>query len=203
MSSATLQHIIQRRKHHQGATIEQLPAFASMQLNDGHPVVIVADRLRILTDKEHLSFSQAYDICTSVFSYTCHMLMPEGLEKWAIALVEKVIPRQPQVIDHLNQQLVEKLRYQYHATEEVIQDPSIIEECSEDGSPGESGRDRLAHNQQGLCDPFRVHEVIHLSQLQRNLVAEVPELNKWRHDQTLAPPVRPGALCVGHPSGGE
>jgi len=128
MSSATLQDIIRRLKNHQKASIRELPTYAAVQLNDTHPAVMVAELLRILLDEEGLTFSESYEICTQVFSYTCHTLMPEALEKWNVSLFEKVLPRHLQIIYQLNQTFVERLRYQFHASEEVVRDLSIVEE---------------------------------------------------------------------------
>jgi starch phosphorylase len=130
MSSATLQDIIRRLKEHQEARVEDLPKYAAVQLNDTHPAIMVAELLRILMDQEGWSFSRSYKLCTQVFSYTCHTLMPEALEKWAVPLFEKVLPRHLQVIYQLNQTFLELLRYQYHASDEVIRDLSIVEEGS-------------------------------------------------------------------------
>ena len=128
MSSATLQDIIRRLKTEQKADIHELPNYAAIQLNDTHPAVMVAELLRILVDEENLAFSEACDICNRVFSYTCHTLMPEALEKWTVPLFEKVLPRHLHIIYQLNQTFIERLRYQYQASDDVIRDLSIIEE---------------------------------------------------------------------------
>lgn len=128
MSSATLQDIIHRLKNEHKAPIQDLPKYAAVQLNDTHPAVMVAELLRILIDEEKLTFKEAYDICTQVFSYTCHTLMPEALEKWNINLFEKVLPRHLQIIYMLNQNFLEELRYRFRVDDSVVSSLSIIEE---------------------------------------------------------------------------
>ena len=131
MSAATLKDIIRRLKHQQKAGIRDLPKFAAIQLNDTHPAIMVAELLRILVDEEKIPFSEAYDICTQVFSYTCHTLMPEALEKWSLPLFESVLPRHIQIIYELNQLFLDQLRFQYKVDDDIIKDLSIIEEFGE------------------------------------------------------------------------
>ncbi|OHT05959.1 glycogen phosphorylase [Tritrichomonas foetus] len=128
MSSATLQDIIHKLKFFHKADIHELPNYAAVQLNDTHPAVMVAELLRILVDEERLTFRESYEICTKVFSYTCHTLMPEALEKWNVNLFEKVLPRHLQIIYELNQMFLEELRYKYRVNDQVVSSLSIIEE---------------------------------------------------------------------------
>ena len=130
MSSATLQDIIFRLKHLQNAKIQELPNYAAIQLNDTHPAVMVAELLRLLIDEEGLSFDEAYEITVKVFSYTCHTLMPEALEKWSIPLFERVLPRHIQIIYELNQKFLDGVRAKYHSPDAVISALSIIEESN-------------------------------------------------------------------------
>ncbi|OHT08698.1 glycogen/starch/alpha-glucan phosphorylases family protein [Tritrichomonas foetus] len=128
MSSATLQDILFKLKHIHKAGIQELPNYAAIQLNDTHPAIVVAELLRILTDDYNLTFTNSYNICTKVFSYTCHTLMPEALEKWSVHLFEKVLPRHLQVIYQLNQFFIEELRYKYKVNDSTVTKLSIIEE---------------------------------------------------------------------------
>ena len=130
MSSATLQDIVRRLKESQSSNIKDLPNFAAIQLNDTHPAVMVAELLRILIDEEGLSFDEAYEITIKVFSYTCHTLMPEALEKWNIPLFEKVLPRHLQIIYELNQKFLDDVRAKYNSPDEVLSALSIIEESN-------------------------------------------------------------------------
>ncbi|OHT07542.1 glycogen/starch/alpha-glucan phosphorylases family protein [Tritrichomonas foetus] len=128
MSSASLQDIIHRLKTQQKLNIHELPNMAAIQLNDTHPAIMVAELMRILLDDECLSFDDAFSITTRVFSYTCHTLMPEALEKWPVPLFEKLLPRHIQIIYQINQSFLDSVRYQFNASGEVMSHISIIEE---------------------------------------------------------------------------
>jgi len=130
MSSATLQDIINRLKTQQHASVRDLPKYAAIQLNDTHPAIMVAELLRILMDEEGLEFQEAYEITTNVFSYTCHTLMPEALEKWPLPLFQNLLPRHLEVIYQLNQVFLDTVRYQFQCSGEVISNLSIIEESN-------------------------------------------------------------------------
>jgi len=130
MSSATLQDIIRRLKNNQKASILELPNYAAIQLNDTHPAVMVAELMRILLDDEELEFNVAFDIVNKVFSYTCHTLMPEALEKWDLPLFEHLLPRHIQIIYEINQHFIDELKTKFNATDDLIRELSIIEEST-------------------------------------------------------------------------
>nr|AEG19549.1 glycogen phosphorylase [Trichomonas tenax] len=130
MSSASLQDIIRRLKTQQREDIRQLPKYAAIQLNDTHPTVMVAELLRILMDEEDMGLVEALEITRKVFSYTCHTLMPEALEKWDIPLFQNMLPRHMEIIYQLNQHYLDEVRAKYHVSDEVIRNLSIIEESN-------------------------------------------------------------------------
>jgi len=130
LSSATLQDVINRLKTQQKASIRELPKYAAIQLNDTHPAIMVAELLRILMDEEELEFQEAFEITNQVFSYTCHTLMPEALEKWPLPLFENLLPRHLEIIYQLNQVFLDSVRYQFQCSDEVIASLSIIEESN-------------------------------------------------------------------------
>ena len=131
LSSATLQDIFRKLKTMHKATVYELPNYAAIQLNDTHPAIMVAELLRLLIDQEGLSFPEAYGICIKVFSYTCHTLMPEALEKWNVSLFQNILPRHLQIIYELNQYFLDNVRAKFNPTDDVIRDISIIEEGNE------------------------------------------------------------------------
>ncbi|CAF2250788.1 unnamed protein product [Rotaria magnacalcarata] len=86
--SASLQDIIQHN--------------AAVQLNDTHPALSVVELMRLLIDEENLSWDQALNITKKTISYTNHTLLPEGLERWPIIMLEKLLPRHLQLIQQIN-----------------------------------------------------------------------------------------------------
>ncbi len=64
----------------------------SIQLNDSHPTVAIAELIRLLTDSG-MSFDDAFDEARRTFNYTNHTVMPEALEKWNLSLMRSVIPQ--------------------------------------------------------------------------------------------------------------
>jgi len=106
--ACSLKDIIRRyRKKNQG-----WDAFAdkvAIQLNDTHPAIAVPELMRILLDEEGLSWDLAWAICTRVFSYTNHTLMPEALEKWSVPLLENVLPRHLEIIYEINRRFLDEV----------------------------------------------------------------------------------------------
>jgi glucan phosphorylase len=66
----------------------------AIQLNDTHPALTVAELMRMLIDEYILPWESAWEVTQATLGYTNHTLMPEALEKWPVALFERVLPRQ-------------------------------------------------------------------------------------------------------------
>ena len=100
-SSASLQDIIKRHLS-ENPDLTNLADKVSVQLNDTHPAVSVAELMRLLIDVHGFEWEAAWTITRATFSYTNHTLLPEALEHWPISLFERLLPRQMQIIYAIN-----------------------------------------------------------------------------------------------------
>ena len=128
--SCSLQDIIARYKKDIGSNLKNLAEYNAIQLNDTHPSIAVAELMRLLVDNEGLSWDEAWDITSSVFSYTNHTLLPEALEKWNLDLFSSVLPRHTEIIYEINRRFLEKAVPQLNGDVEAIRKVSIIEESN-------------------------------------------------------------------------
>ncbi|PFG63316.1 starch phosphorylase [Thioclava sp. ES.031] len=101
LTSAALQDIM-RRHLVAGHTIEELPEFVAIQMNDTHPAIAGPELIRILTDLHDMEFDAALDITMQCLGYTNHTLLPEALERWATYLMGTVLPRHMQIIEKID-----------------------------------------------------------------------------------------------------
>lgn len=90
--SASLQDIIKKYKQKYGSDFSQFSSMSAIQLNDTHPVISVAELIRLLCEHEGCSFEEAFSIARQTFSYTNHTIMSEALEKWPKSFIKKIIP---------------------------------------------------------------------------------------------------------------
>jgi len=135
--SCSLQDIL-RRHRRTNANFNNLPAKAAVQLNDTHPSIAVAELMRLLVDVERLTWDEAWGLCSQVFSYTNHTLLPEALETWSVPLFEKVLPRHLEIIYEINRRHLEDVEKRWPGDDARKTELSIIQE----GSPK---RIRMAH----------------------------------------------------------
>ena len=110
-TSASLQDIV-RRHLAQYDDLTSLPDRAAIQLNDTHPAIAVAELMRILVDEHELSWADSWHITTRTLSYTNHTLLPEALETWPVALMNRLLPRHMQIIYLINWRHLKELRGQ-------------------------------------------------------------------------------------------
>jgi starch phosphorylase len=105
--SCSLQDII-RRWRHMNSDWNSFPEKVSLQLNDTHPAITVAELMRLLVDEEGIEWDRAWKITRKVCNYTNHTLLPEALEKWSVPLFERVLPRHLQIIFEINRRFLEE-----------------------------------------------------------------------------------------------
>ena len=126
-TSASLQDIL-RRHLSTHATLDSLAEHTAIQLNDTHPAIAVPELVRLLVDEHGLDFEQAFEITRSTISYTNHTLMPEALERWPVALLERVLPRHMELIYDINAFVLGEIRRRPDNKDPHLRDVSIIEE---------------------------------------------------------------------------
>jgi starch phosphorylase len=135
--SCSLQDIL-RRHLRLNPDFSNLPAKVAVQLNDTHPSISVAEMMRLLIDVERLSWDDAWSVCTRVFSYTNHTLLPEALETWSVPLFEKVLPRHLEIIYEINRRHLRDVDDRWPGDDAKKEELSIIQE-------GSVKRVRMAH----------------------------------------------------------
>ena len=123
--SASLQEAIEKylrehddiRKFHEKVTI---------QMNDTHPTVSVAELMRLLMDEQGLEWDEAWEITTKTCAYTNHTIMAEALEKWPIDLFQRLLPRVYQIIEEINRRFVDEIRARYPGNEDKVRKMAIL-----------------------------------------------------------------------------
>ncbi len=126
--ACSLKDIIRRfRANNQDWAV--FPEKVTVQLNDTHPSIAVAELMRILVDEESMGWDEAWAICGQVFAYTNHTLLPEALEKWSVPLFERVLPRHLTIIYEINARFLgEVVEKRWPGNGEMKSRLSIIEE---------------------------------------------------------------------------
>ena len=104
------------------------PDKVAIQMNDTHPSLAVPELMRILLDQVHLGWDEAWQITQKTLAYTNHTLLPEALEKWSVAWLQDMLPRQLEIIYEINRRFISKVRGSYPGDQERIQRVSLIEE---------------------------------------------------------------------------
>src|SRR5215207_3756090 len=107
-TSASLQDLVRRHVKNYG-DLRTLPDKAAIQLNDTHPAIAVAELLRLLVDEHALPWEEAWTVTRKTLSYTNHTLLPEAVETWPVAMLERLLPRHMQIIYLINWLHLEEL----------------------------------------------------------------------------------------------
>ena len=123
--SASLQAALAKyKKHHDD--IHKLPEKMTIQMNDTHPTVAVAELMRLLLDEEGLGWDEAWEITSKTCAYTNHTIMSEALEKWPIDLFSRLLPRVYQIIQEIDRRFVAQIREMYPGNEEKVAKMQIL-----------------------------------------------------------------------------
>jgi starch phosphorylase len=128
MVSCSLQDILGRFGDKGRHPWSALPDKVAIQLNDTHPSLAVAELMRILLDRGHLGWDQAWDLTVRTLAYTNHTLLPEALERWPVELFEVLIPRHLEIIYEINRRFLDDLRRRFPSDEARLSRMSLVEE---------------------------------------------------------------------------
>ena len=124
--SASLQDAVTRHLARWG-TLDDLPEHNVFQLNDTHPALAVAEMMRILLDEHRFTWERAWAITHRSFAYTNHTLLPEALETWPVHMLDRLLPRQLDIIREIDRRLGNQVAALYPDDEERGAKMAIIE----------------------------------------------------------------------------
>ncbi len=123
--SASLQAAVAKYKRGHD-DIRKLYEKMTIQMNDTHPTVAVAELMRILLDEEGLGWEDAWDITKKTCAYTNHTIMAEALEKWPVDLFSRLLPRVYQIIQEIDRRFIEHIRKTYPGDENKVRKMAIL-----------------------------------------------------------------------------
>lgn len=125
--SATLQDIM-RRHDKDGSDLERLHEEVTIHLNETHPAIAVAECMRILVDERLVDWDTAWGVCSGVFAYTNHTVLPEALECWPVDILGRVLPRHLEIIYEINRRFLLEVARRYPGNLRKLERLSLIGE---------------------------------------------------------------------------
>ena len=103
----------------------------TVQLNDTHPAIGIAELMRLLVDEYQMEWEQAWEVTRKTFSYTNHTLLPEALEKWPLPLFASLLPRHLEIIFEINRRFLEEVQVRFPDDGDRLSRLSLIDENGE------------------------------------------------------------------------
>ena len=100
----------------------------AVQLNDTHPAIAIAELMRLLVDDHRMDWDEAWNVTQNTFGYTNHTLLPEALERWPVALFERLLPRHLEIIYEINRRFLDAVRLRYPGDDDRVRRLSLIDE---------------------------------------------------------------------------
>ncbi|MEN8444297.1 MAG: glycogen/starch/alpha-glucan phosphorylase, partial [Cyanobacteria bacterium J06555_13] len=125
--SCSLQDMIRIMKR-DGIPLEKFPEKFTLQLNDTHPAIAVAELMRLLIDIHEFAWDDAWEITQKSLAYTNHTLLPEALERWPIDLFGSLLPRHLEIIFEINRLFLEDVRIKFGQDNDRLSRMSLIDE---------------------------------------------------------------------------
>lgn len=103
MVSNAAQLILQEVKE-KGGFLHKLYDYATIQINDTHPTLVIPELIRLLIDAG-IDFGEACNIVSKTCAYTNHTILAEALEKWPLSYLEEVVPHLVPIIKQLDSKI--------------------------------------------------------------------------------------------------
>lgn len=123
--SASIQSIIKKHLRDYG-TLDTLPQYVAIHINDTHPTLCIPELMRLLLDEYGYSWEDAWEIVCETVSYTNHTVMAEALERWPEHLIKSLLPRIHQIIAEINRRFCTELWDKYPQDWNVVSANAII-----------------------------------------------------------------------------
>jgi len=128
--SCSLQDMI-RLTLAQNKTLAEFDTCWTVQLNDTHPSIAVAELMRLLIDEGSLEWDDAWAITQRACGYTNHTLLAEALEKWSVPLFAKLLPRHLEIIHEINRRFLDDVRQRHPGDDQLLGRLSLIDESGD------------------------------------------------------------------------
>ncbi len=128
LASASIKDVLRIWERSNGNQYDNFAEYNVFQLNDTHPTIAVAELMRILVDIKRLDWDSAWNITTHTMAYTNHTLLPEALETWPVAMMERMLPRLMEIIYLINQKFMREVALKWPGDHDRLTRMSIIEE---------------------------------------------------------------------------
>jgi starch phosphorylase len=84
-----------------GSNLYDLADYATIQINDTHPTMVIPELIRLLQE-EGILMADAIAIVKKVCAYTNHTILAEALEKWPIRFLTRAVPQLMPIIRELD-----------------------------------------------------------------------------------------------------
>ena len=122
---------ILRRYRRINDTWDNLADKVFIQLNDTHPALVVPELMRVLMDLEGLDWDKAWELTRKATGYTNHTILQEALEKWPVAMMERLLPRHLQIIYEINGRFLQKVSACYPGDIARLRRMSLVDESGD------------------------------------------------------------------------
>ena len=129
-TSCSLQDMV-RLHLEMGKPLTEFDKKWTVQLNDTHPSIGIAELMRLLMDEHDIGWEDAWRVTQSTFGYTNHTLLPEALERWSLEMFANLLPRHLEIIFEINRRFLDDMRARFPNDDARMRRMSIIGEDGE------------------------------------------------------------------------